>query len=191
MNKLVVVAMVGILSAGLVGCSAENSEPEKVEPESTEASTESSSADKETADKKKEEKVTDKVFAVGDSIKKEGKVLTVTGVERSQGTEYDTPDKGKEYMVVTVDIKNKGDKNISYNPFNYSMQNAQGQITDQAFSMIDEETHLDSGELIPGGNVSGTMVFQVPADSTNKDLILLMKDNMFSDKSVKVNLASK
>lgn len=184
MNKFVTGAMVGLLSLGLVACSGESSEPTKVDSGNAEASGEKSSADKENKEKKDEPKV----FAVGDSIKKDGKVVTVTKVKRSQGTEMDKPDKGNEYVIVSVKIANKGEEKISYNPFNYSLKNAQGQINDQAMALIDQDTHLNSGKLAPGGKVSGTIVFQAPKKSTNKDLTLIIKGNMFSSEGIKVNL---
>lgn len=189
MNKLVTGAMVGILSVVLIGCSGESSEPKKVDSENTEASADKEKADKESAEKNDLQK--DKVFAIGDSVKKEGKIVTVTGVKRSQGTDMDTPDKGNEYVIVSVQIENQGEDNISFNPFNYSLKNAQGQISDQSLTLIAQDTALNSGELAPEGSISGTMVFQAPADSTDKDLTLLLKDNMFSDENIKINLASK
>nr|WP_243462948.1 DUF4352 domain-containing protein [Mesobacillus boroniphilus] len=89
--------------------------------------------------------------------------MTVTKVEKSAGSEFDQPKDGHEYVVVTVEIENAGDENISYNPFDFKMANSQGQIVDQAFTTIDTSTALQSGELAPGGKVSGTIAFEQPA----------------------------
>ncbi|WP_370659637.1 hypothetical protein [Clostridium tyrobutyricum] len=40
------------------------------------------------------------------------------------------------------------------------MQNSKGQIEDETFSNVNEDTALKSGELAPGGEVEGTVVFE-------------------------------
>lgn len=67
-------------------------------------------------------------------------------------------------MIVHVSIENNGDEDTSYNPYDFKMKNRNGQIEDPAFSIIDSDTALNSGELASGGNVSGTMVFEQEID---------------------------
>ena len=106
--------------------------------------------------------------------------LKVEEVKKSNGTEFDKPKDGNEFIIVKVAINNDKDKEISYNPLDYSLKNSEGQITDQAFTTVDSKTSLNSGKLSPGGKVSGTISFEAPKG--DKDLTLLYKDNMFSDK---------
>lgn len=113
-------------------------------------------------------------------------MLTVTKVEKSAGGDFDKPKDGHEYVIVTVEINNAGDENISYNPFDFKMSNSQGQIVDQAFTTVDTNTALQSGELAPGGKVSGTIAFEQPAGDTN--LQLQYTPSFWSDKTIKVNL---
>lgn len=110
--------------------------------------------------------------------------VTVTKVEKSQGTKYDKPKDGKEYIIVHVTIKNNGSKNLSYNPFYFKMQNSQGQQEDKTISMVDQDTALLSGELTPGGTVSGTIVFEEPVNDNN--LILIYQDNVWSNNMIKI-----
>jgi hypothetical protein len=125
-------------------------------------------------------------FAVGEQVQLGDNVLTVTKVEKSAGGDFDKPKDGHEYVIVTVEINNTGDENISYNPFDFKMSNSQGQIVDQAFTTVDTNTALQSGELAPGGKVSGTIAFEQPAG--DKGLQLQYTPSFWSDKTIKVNL---
>jgi len=66
------------------------------------------------------------------------------------------------------------------------MQNSQDQITDSAFTTIDSDTSLSSGNLASGGEVTGTISFEQPID--DEGLILKYSINMFSSKEVKLKL---
>lgn len=127
-----------------------------------------------------------KVFSVGEAVQLGDNVLTVTNVEKSNGSEFDKPQEGKEYVIVTVKIDNTGNKNISYNPFDFKMANSQGQIVDQAFTIINTDTSLQSGELAPNGSVSGTLAFEQPAN--DPALQLQYSPSFWSNNTIKVNL---
>lgn len=137
-----------------------------------------------TNDKKSEE--VKEFYAVGEEVKLGDNVLIVNSVEKSSGSEWDKPKDGNEFVVVNVTIINGGSSEISYNPYDFKMQNSQGQITDQAFTTIDTETSLSNGELAGGGQVSGTIAFEQPVG--DEELVLKYKANMFSNKEVKVKL---
>jgi hypothetical protein len=157
---------------------AETSAPAEKDEKAVETST--SAENEEEAPPVKEE------FSVGEKVQLGDNVLTVTKAEKSAGSEYDQPKDGHEYVVVTVVIENAGDENISYNPFDFKMSNSQGQILDQAFTTIDTNTSLQSGELAPGGKVTGTIAFEQPAGDSG--LQLQYTPSFWSDKTIKVNL---
>ena len=125
-------------------------------------------------------------YAIGDEVKLGGTVVVVNSVEKSTGSEWDQPKSGNEYVIVTVTIKNRGDEQISYNPYDFSMQNSQGQITDTAFTTIDSDTALSSGNLASGGVVSGTISFEQPIDDPN--LVLKYQPNLFSSQEIQFHL---
>lgn len=112
--------------------------------------------------------------------------ITVTAVEKSQGSNYDKPSSGKEYVIVHVTIENKGTNNLSYNPYYFKMQNSQGQQENTTFTTIDQDTALNSGELIPGGKVSGTLTFEELIN--DQGLVLVYNDNVWSSKELKIKL---
>ena len=109
----------------------------------------------------------------------EGVEFTVNSVERSAGIEYDTPKEGYEYIIVNLTIENKSEEKISYNPYDWKMENSQGQETDQTIVFFNNDTELNSGDLKAGGKVSGTIVFEQPAGDTG--LRLNYYENMFNE----------
>lgn len=121
---------------------------------------------------------TSKVFGINEAVKYNGLELSVTKVVKSSGKEFDKPKDGMEFVIVTVKYKNVGDEKISYNPFDFKMLNSKGQITDQAFTTVNADTALSSGELAPGGEISGTIAFEQPKGDTG--LKLQYTGNWFS-----------
>jgi hypothetical protein len=112
--------------------------------------------------------------------------IIVTKVEKSQGNQFDKPKSGKEFVIVYVTIENKGNSNLSYNPLYFKMQNSQGQQESMTFTTIDKDTALHSGELIPGGKVTGTVTFEQPKGDNG--LLLIYSDNIWSSKELKIKL---
>lgn len=121
---------------------------------------------------------TSKVFGINEAVKYNGLELSVTKVAKSSGKEFDKPKDGMEYIIVTVKYKNVGDEKISYNPFDFKMLNSKGQITDQSFTTVNTDTALSSGELAPGGEITGTIAFEQPKGDTG--LKLQYTGNWFS-----------
>ena len=119
------------------------------------------------------------VYAVGEAASIDGCNMVVNAVTKSNGTEYDTPKSGNEYVIVSITISNSGKSNLDYNPFYFKMQNSQGQITDMSFTTVDQDTTLSSGELAPGGSVTGTIAFEQPANDPG--LVLQYQDEVFAD----------
>lgn len=70
-------------------------------------------------------------FSINETAVFEDVHYTVTNVEYSNGSEYDTPADGKNYVIVTLKIENKSDEKISYNTYDWKMINSQGQEDDE------------------------------------------------------------
>ena len=122
------------------------------------------------------------VYNVGDSVDLNGKVVTVTGFEKSNGNDYDKPKDGMEYIIVSLEIKNNGTDKITYNPFDFKMQNSKGQITSMGFTTVDTKTALSSGELASGGEVEGTVTFEQLKDDPG--LVLIYQANILNENEV-------
>lgn len=113
-------------------------------------------------------------------------VIKVTKVEKSQGNDWDKPKSGKEFVIITVSIENKGKNKLSYNPYDFKLQNSQGQQESITFTTINSDTSLSSGELVAGGKVSGTIAFETTKG--DKGLSLIYSDSILSSKELKIKL---
>lgn len=127
-----------------------------------------------------------KEYGVNEKVKLGDHAVEVTKVEKSQGSDIETPKEGKEFVIVHVTIENNGKEEITYNPFDFKMKNSQGQIVDSGITTIDMDTSLSSGELSAGGNVSGTIAFEQPKD--DEKLQLIFEPNFWSSKQIIFNL---
>lgn len=155
----------------------------KKDTSSTATATKTETKQEET--KKNVEEVKD-TYAVNEAVKLDDAVVTVTKVEKSNGSDYNKPKDGMEFVIVTVSIKNNGKNELSYNPYDYKMQNSKGQITDQTFTTVNTSTQLNSGKLAENGEITGTIAFEQPKGDTA--LVLKYKGNMFSNKEIKFTL---
>ncbi|WP_435789018.1 DUF4352 domain-containing protein [Clostridium sp.] len=133
------------------------------------------------------EPVMKEAYALGEAVTaSDGATLVISNLKKSQGSDYDRPKKGMEFVMVTVIIKNTGTDIISYNRYDYKMQNSKGQITNGTFSMVNNDTALDSGSLAVGGSVTGTLVYEQPKD--DNALTLIYTGNMFKTEGVNIKL---
>lgn len=155
-----------------------NSSNNNSTPTSTPTSSSSSTENKKESEKTEYNKGEEAILGNG--------AITVTDVQISQGTQYDKPKSGKEFVIVNLTIENKGDKNLSYNPYYFKMQNSQGQQESMTFTTVNNDNSLQSGELIPGGKVSGTIAFEQPKGDTG--LILIYSDSIWSSKELKIKI---
>ena len=132
---------------------------------------------------------TKKEFKIGDVIAFKGTEVTVTSVQRNfnTGNDFLQPKSGKEYVKVFVQIVNKEKDRVSYNTFDWQIQDSDGSIQNPSFmTTANTDDYLESGELIKGGKKSGSLVFEVNKGDTG--LILHYKPSYFSDDAVKIKL---
>ncbi len=112
---------------------------------------------------------TKKAFAKGEVAqfdKLQVKVAAVSvGWQPNDG--FSKPDDGKQYVLVSLDIKNTSDETVSVNPFDFKIDE-NGTASDHDF--ITTSTPLNSVELKPGASVSGDLVFQVGQGATDLKL---------------------
>lgn len=122
------------------------------------------------------------VYNIGDSVDYKGVVITAKSFKKSNGSDFDKPKDGMEYVIITIHIKNNSSDKVSYNPFYFKMQNSKGQITDTAFTTVDSQTALASGELTAGGVVEGTVSFEEPKDDAG--LVLIYQASILNENEV-------
>ena len=83
--------------------------------------------------------------------------------------------KDDEYIVVTIKIKNIGDKDLKYSDFNYVMLNQSGKQVDVKSLVFDDGTVLSNGTLKPNEEVEGTITWL--QDKKNKSLRIRYYEN--------------
>lgn len=126
-----------------------------------------------------EERTTTPTTSVTYNMKETARVgdttVRVTKAARTEGTEEIKPKEGKEFVVVTVTIQNRGRENLYYAPQNFKIKNLQKQLQRPVVNKLEEATELGYGELMPGGSATGTIVFEV--SKTDKTLSLIYSDD--------------
>lgn len=162
----VIIAVVVIAIGG--GVSSSKNSPQKV----GEGESSTTDGDMENAE--------NKTFMVGDIIAVEGAEVKVESVKRNWSAEYAHPKDGKEYVEVNIQISNKSDDKMSYNSYDWKMEDGSGAIESAAIVIGDDDA-LNSGELAKGGTKKGSIVFEVPKD--DKTLKLHYSPNIFTDKN--------
>lgn len=134
-------------------------------------------------DNNQPEEITPKV---GDVTKLGDREFIVNSVRRSRGFNYNTPNKGKEYVIVNVTIRNLGKDEVSYNPFDFKVQDANGAQESSTFASLDDR--LNSGTLAPEGKVTGSIPFEVPIGDEAK---LIFQPSFWSSQRIVVALGNK
>lgn len=126
-------------------------------------------------------------FVVGEVIELDGNQLIVNKVTRNfdTGNQFSVPKTGQEYVVVDVEIRNNGKNKISYNPFDFKIQDSQGNIESTGL-FVGLDNPISSGELSVGGKITGQLGFEVPKDDL--DLVLTYEVSFWSNKEIKVKL---
>ncbi|WP_072153183.1 DUF4352 domain-containing protein [Weissella viridescens] len=127
-----------------------------------------------------------KTFKVGDTVKYKGIEFKVNSFQfADDDPEFPALKDGNKYAIVNITITNKSDDTISYNPFDFKLDN-DGNLTDFTEIRVDGNNELNSGDLKPGASVTGDLTGQAkPSDK----LKLIYTGNMFENKeSFSVNL---
>ena len=104
----------------------------------------------------------------------------IENIERSNGSEYDSPEEGKEFLIITINIKNNSDKKVSYNSLDWKLTNSNGQENSETFTITNDNA-LNSGDLASGGTVTGTLAYEVPQGDS--DMKLSYYGNILDDEA--------
>lgn len=117
------------------------------------------------------------VFKVGDAIKMADYQLTINSVKKVAQKGYSSPKKGNEFVLVNMTIQNTSDKEVTYNPYDFKLQDSNGNQTTYTYVSLDDQ--LSSGSLATSGKVSGTLPFEAPKNDLG--LKLIYQPNVFLD----------
>ena len=168
---LIVVIIIAIAVGG-----GSKSEPKKISDSKTNTKTEAKSESKTEPEKT--------TFKVEETVELDGVHFVVNSVNYNAGSTYSKPNDGNQYVLVNVTIENKGKETISYNPFDFKLDDNGNQtdlseyVSDDDGNQIANDT-LNSGNLAENGKVTGTMVGQAKVGDKYK---LMYTGNMFNEK---------
>jgi len=121
----------------------------------------------------------DYTYEIGDYVRLDDRMICVTKVEELEGTEEIKPKEGKEFVTVHITIQNMSDDIISYSPYYFKIKNEDKQLKSVSYISPNEATDLETGELLPGGKVSGTLTFE--QDKDDKKLTLICYEELWDE----------
>lgn len=145
-----------------------------------------SEVDKSSSNEKTSSKKENKTFKVGDTVKYDDIEFKVNSFNfKPDDPDTSTLKDGNQLAIANVTITNKSNKTISYNPYDFKLDN-NGNLTDFDEIDTDNDNSLDSGDLKPGASVTGDLIGQA---NPNDSLKLNYNGDMFTtDESFSVNL---
>lgn len=111
----------------------------------------------------------------GSLVKEANEIIyTVTEVERLEELPDEMePDAGNEFLLLTIYGENFDVLSRNYNVFYFTIKDESGKSYNNS---INTDNHAFSyGELEPGGNFTGTIVFEIPKNSKG-DLVITDED---------------
>ena len=126
------------------------------------------------------------VFQVGQTVKV-GNVLlfTVTGVQSSEGTDFEKPGNG-QYLIVKVSFQNVSSKSQRVSSMlSFDLRDGSGQSYNETF--LTSAPKPPDGEIAPNDKLAGGLTYDVPMHQSFK---LYFKNDVFSGGAVVVDLGA-
>jgi hypothetical protein len=115
-----------------------------------------------------------------------GQTITVDEVAITSGALAEGDSTFGPTLCTNVTIVNNGDDAQSFNPFDYKLQDPAGASRDTTLG--GSETLLNSGELAPGGTVTGDVCFDNPTGAAGQYALIYAPSFSFSnERAVWVN----
>lgn len=118
--------------------------------------------------KKPKEKTTEGLenrYQIGETFEMGDLLVTVNGIEYSEGNEFAHPKKGEVFVVVDVSYENAGSKSVNLPLLGIQLKDATGQV--HSFDFMAQGatgSEMPMGEIAPGELVRGQYPFSVEED---------------------------
>ncbi len=113
------------------------------------------------------------IAKVGQTITVDDVSCTLVSVKTLVADEFNKPKSGYQYIVVHITMKNASNDQVSYNPFDFHIKSANGNVTEADFmtpASYTANNTLNSGNLDPNGSVDGDIIMQAPLHDTKAEL---------------------
>lgn len=127
-------------------------------------------------------------FEAGDTFEIDNLKFTVNGVKISEGDEeWNVPSEGNRFAYIDITIENIGDKDETISSIMiFDLYDMEGYSYNIAF-VTDAKGRLD-GDLAPGKKMSGEIVYQVPKEVNEFEL--LVKPDFLGKKQAYVKITA-
>lgn len=180
-KKLLTIMMLFTASIGLVACETSTSKDDKViratnSPEKTDSNEEEGNKDQENDNQENK-------FRVGETAEFKNIQATLLNVTESNGSEFNTPEEGKVFVLAEIEITNNSDKDLAISSMMSFEAYQDGYSTSTSFSAMMENTaeQLD-GTISPGKKMKGVIGYELPIDY--KELEIHLSLDLLSDTKI-------
>lgn len=199
MKKYLLMLLAIGISLSFAGCDTISSRRHSKTSSNTKSSASSSNSDKNSSSNSSSDKNSDSdtnstastnsnktvVHKVGEVIDVKGKELTVKTVKKNyeSGNQFLKPDTDNQYVKIDLSIKNNTDSSIDVASYEFKILDSNGVYHDANYILKDP---LTSTKIAKGGNLSGSISFEVPKNDDN--LKLIYTPSLWSDDHVEIKL---
>lgn len=143
---------------------------EELNNDSEDSSRDDQSTETEEIDKKEEIKQ-NKAYKVGEEATLSNVKLIINKTENYIEPEwYWKASEGYKYFLIDVTVENIGSAELDYHYWDFNLQDLNSHPYDYALT-VSEDNLLKSGKLSANGKISGSIIFEVPKDYTNFNII--------------------
>ncbi|GCE22711.1 DUF4352 domain-containing protein [Dictyobacter kobayashii] len=107
---------------------------------------------------------------------------TLSQVKIIPGDDYAQPKAGTQFVQFHVKIVNHSSEKQHYNPLDFKLLTSDGKSTTHSYIVpTNYDTQLSFGDLDPGQNVEGNLIFEVPINDHGATISWNPVANEFSD----------
>ncbi len=120
------------------------------------------SSDKPSAPTSIDNPAADVVSTPAQSQPQKSVVISYSAKKEDSIGKFGQPKEGKVFLIITMNIENKGYDKFNTNTFNFNLiaNNIKYDVATESFSLDDK---LDSVDLLDGGSTKGSIAFEVPS----------------------------
>ena len=178
MKKYLLMLIAAGISLSFAGCDSSSSSSSGNNTESSASSSETNSSTNKDSSKTVEHKV-------GETVDIKGEELTIKTVKKNYetGNQFLKPDTDNQYVKIDLSIKNNTDDSINVASYEFKILDSNGVYHDTNYILKDPIT---STKIAKGGNLSGSISFEVPKNDDN--LKLIYTPSLWSDDHVEIKL---
>lgn len=141
-------------------------------------------AEKETPETPDAEPEEPEFFKLGETVETSKVKATITDMSKSDGSEFNTPGEGKEFVLIDVTIENISDDqelNIS-SILSFKAYVDDVTLNENLSAQIEADNTMD-GTIAPGKKMTGTLGYEVPKDW--KEIEIHFEPNVWKDVKIK------